>query len=333
MTQPEMAVGGDHNDTVVAAEPTIEDRFAALSDNPEDETPDDQPQGDIAPEDAAALEAEVAEAELEEADLSEDLPPIEPPVSLTAEEKEAFKNLPREAQEFTARRIGELEKGLHAKAQEAKTAQQKVEQDAREKIAQVNAVHVQALQAMLPEIPARPDPRLQPGNPEAYANQLAQHEWAVAQHQQAQQLIQHVSAQQEAAERAAAQQEASENEAVLREQFPEYFGENAAELERSLRSTATLLGYSEDQLAHVNAQDVLAMRQASEWKAKADKFDTLMAKQMEKVREAKKLPKVSRPGVPQGKGAVANQRYEADRQAMRSGDQDAAARVFGRFLT
>jgi hypothetical protein len=44
------------------------------------------------------------------------------------------------------------------------------------------------------------------------------------------------------------------------------------------------------------------------------------------------MPRVSKPGVAQGKGAVANQRYTADRQAMKSGDQDAAARVFSRFL-
>lgn len=331
MTHPQGEVGGS-NDTVVAAEPTIEDRFAAAYDEqpPEEE---EAPQGDLNPEDAAALEAEVAEEELAEADLEEsDLPPIEAPVSLNAEEKEAFKTWPREAQEAISRRVGELEKGLHTKAQEVKTATAKVEQEARERIERVQNVHVQALQAMLPEIPARPDPRLQPRDPNGYANQLAQHEWAVTQHQQAQQLIQHVAAEQEAAERAAAQQEASENEALLKEKFPEYFGDNAAELERSLRSTAISLGYSEDQLAHVNAQDVLAMKQASEWKAKADRFDTLMAKQMERVREAKKLPKVSRPGVAQGKGAVSNERYQADRNAMRNGDNDAAARVFKQFL-
>lgn len=329
MAQLEQAAGSDPSDTFVATEPTIEDRFAAFSEEQPEETPvEDAPEGDLHPEDAAALEAEAADLPVEDSDL----PPIEPPVSLTAEEKETFKSLPREAQEFTARRIGELEKGLHTKAQEAKATQQKIEQTARDEIAKVQNVHVQALQAMLPEIPARPDPRMQINDQVGYANQLAQHEWAVAQHQSAQQLIQHVSAQQEAAERAAAQQEASENEAILREQFPEYFGPNAAELEKSLRSTASLLGYTDDQLAHVNAQDVLAMKAVSELKAKADKYDTLMAKQMERVREGKKLPAISRPGTPQGKGAAQNQRYEADRNAMRSGDTDAAARVFSRFL-
>jgi hypothetical protein len=328
MAQPLEAAGDVPSDTFVAAEPTIEDRFAAITEDPEDE-----PKGDIHPEDAAALEAEVAEEELAEVEIDEaDLPPITPPVSWTAEEKEEFADLPRTMQETLTRREAEREKFVQTKAQEVKAVEQKVEQAAREKIAQVQAVHVQALQALLPQIPARPDPRLQPRDPEGYANQLAQHEWTVAQHQQAQQLVQHVTAQQEAAERAAGQQEASENEAILRDKFPEYFSDQGPELERSLRSTATLLGYTEDQLAYVNAQDVLAMRQASEWKAKAEKFDALMAKQMERVREAKKLPKISKPGVTQGKGVVEGQRYESDRQAMRGGDRDAATRVFARFV-
>jgi len=53
---------------------------------------------------------------------------------------------------------------------------------------------------------------------------------------------------------------------------------------------------------------------------------------MEKVREAKNMPRVSKPGTAQAPGAAANQRYTADREAMRRGDKDAASRVFGRFL-
>jgi hypothetical protein len=336
MTQPTEAVGGS-NDTIVAAEPTIEDRFAARAEalfgDEEREPEEDEPQGDIHPEDAAALEAEVAEEELAEAEIDDaDLPPITPPVSWTAEEKEEFASLPRALQETLGRREAEREKFVQTKAQEVKTATQKAEQDAAEQITRLQNAHVQTLQALLPEIPARPPAHLMATNPAGYASQLEMHENALAQHRYVQQVVQQVAAQQEAAERAAAQQEAKDNEAALRDQFPEYFTEQGPELERSLRSTALALGYSEDQLDHVNAQDVLAMRQASEWKAKADKFDTLMARQMEKVREAKKLPKISKPGTTQGKGVIESQRYASDRQAMRSGDMDAAARVFGRHL-
>ncbi len=45
MTQPDEAVGGATNDEpVVAAEPTIEDRFAALADEPEGEPEGEAPE-------------------------------------------------------------------------------------------------------------------------------------------------------------------------------------------------------------------------------------------------------------------------------------------------
>lgn len=327
MTHPAGEVGGATNDTVVAAEPTIEDRFAALGiDQADKETEEEAEQSADAPEGDTQAEPDLAEVEIDEADL----PAIEPPVSLTAEEKEAFKTWPREAQEAITRRVGDLEKGLHAKAQEAKTAQAKIEQAAAERIAQANDVHLQTLKALLPEIPPRPDYRFQ-GQP-GWGEAMEAHEAAIAQHRYVQQVAAKIEADNAAAESAATQRDAQENERVLREKLPEMFGDKGEELKASLRSTAVALGYSEDQLAHVDAIDVLAMKQASEWKAKADRYDTLMAKQMEKVRDAKKLPKVSRPGVPVGKGVIAGERYEADRQAMRRGDSDAAARVFAKFL-
>lgn len=329
MTQPTEAVGGDHNDTVVAAEPTLEDRFAAFGDEQDEEQGDPLPQGG---EDETALEAE-AEAELAESEIeADDLPPITPPVSWTAEEKAEFAELPRALQETLTRRESEREKFVQTKAQEVKQATQKIEQTAAERIAQVQNASLETMKALLPEIPARPSASLMAQNPAQYAYQLESYENAIAQHQYVQQVAQQVQAHQSAAEQAAAEAEAKENEALLREKFPEYFGEQGPELEKSLRSTALALGYTEDQLNYVNAQDVLAMREVSVLKAKADKYDTLMAKQMERVRDAKKLPKVSRPGVAVGKGAVANERYQADRQAMQQGDKDAASRVFAKFL-
>lgn len=331
MTQPTEAVGGDHNDTVVAAEPTLEDRFAAFGDEQdEEEQPQEVPTDELHPDDVAALEAEDAEAGDDAG--PDDLPPITPPVSWTAEEKAEFAELPRALQETLTRRESEREKFVQTKAQEVKAATQKIEQTAAERIAQVQNASLETMKALLPEIPARPSASLMAQNPAQYAYQLESYENAIAQHQYVQQVAQQVQAHQSAAEQAAAEAEARENEALLREKFPEYFGEQGPELEKALRSTALALGYTEDQLNYVNAQDVLAMREVSVLKAKADKYDTLMAKQMERVRDAKKLPKVSRPGVAVGKGAVANERYQADRQAMQQGDKDAASRVFAKFL-
>lgn len=322
------AVGGATDEPIIAAEPTLEDRFAAFSDREDEEEPQDAPEGDLPTEDDPALEAEAAEAVEAEADL----PPITPPVSWTAEEKAEFAELPRALQETLTRRESEREKFVQTKAQEAKQALTKAEQTAAERVAQIQTASVETMKALLPEIPQRPSAALMAQNPAQYAYLMEAHENAVAQHQYVQQVAAQVQQSQQAAERAAAEAEAKENEALLREKFPEYFGEQGPELERTLRSTALALGYTEEQLNYVNAQDVLAMRAVSELKAKADKYDTLMAKQMERVRDAKKLPKVSRPGVSVGKGAIANERYQADRQAMQRGDSDAASRVFAKFL-
>lgn len=330
MTQPLEAVGGSDDTTVIAAEPTLEDRFAAFG-NDEDE--DEEPAEPRQPEDAAEPDASLLEAEAAEAVEAEDAKPIAPPVSLTAEEKDAFKTWPREAQEAISRRVGELEKGLHSKAQEASKARQAVEQQAVEVIQQLNAQRVQQLEALLPGIPDEPSAHLQIQDPVAYADRIEARRWAINQHNQAMHAIEAIQQQSRQMDQYALDTQQRETEAALREQFPEYLDNvKGAELRTKLGSTALAMGYSPDQLNDVTAQDILAMRLASEWKAKADKFDTLMSKQMANVRGAKDLPKISRPGASQGKGAAQQQRYQSDRQAMQRGDNDAAKRVFSQFL-
>lgn len=327
MTQPLEAVGGATNDDpVVAAEPTLEDRFAALAEEPQDEP---QPSEEESPPEEDAPTNDEPEAE----DVSDDaLPPIQAPVSWTAEEKEEFSQLPRALQETLSRREVEREKFVQSKAQEAKQARAAVMQQAAAEIETAQNLHIQQLQALLPEVPPRPPARLQVEDPYAYADQLELHEWALAQHQQVQQVRQHIAGHQKQMNDAVKAEQAQLSAALLKEQFPEFLDETKGpELKQALLSTARALGYSDDQLAQTDAQDVLAMRQAHEWKAKADKYDALVAKKMENVRAAKTLPKVSRPGTPQ-RGVVANERYQADRQAMRSGDRDAGARVFSKFL-
>lgn len=328
MTQPTEAVGAVPNDTVVASEPSLEDRFAAVTDEEEREPGAEEAPGDldepIVPDDTADLEVEIADT---------DLPSIDPPVSLNADEKEAFKTWPREAQEAFSRRVGELEKGLHAKAQEAKSTRQSVEREAMEAIGRIETAHVETLRAMLPDIPAKPPYQLQTRDPAAFAYQMDAYEHAVAQHQRVQQIAGLVDQRLKGLAREAQTQQEAEDAAILNEKFPEYLNEaSKPELRRVFQSTLRHLGYADDQIDNASAVDLLALREVSRLKAKADKYDTLMAKQMETVRAAKTLPKVTRPGSPQGKGAVANERYAADRQAMKQGDRDAESRVFARFV-
>lgn len=323
-TQPETAVGS--SDTFVAAEPTIEDRFSAITEQPEEEN-----------QEAEALAQEPLEGgtepELEIEVTDDDLPAIQPPVSWTAEEKEEFNNLPRNLQETIGRRETEREKFVQAKAQEAAKVQTATQNEAIAVIEQINREKAEQLAqyARLFDMP-QPDPSLIATDPQRYAIEMQQYQYYTAQRQQAQQQAEQAQAMANQAAQDLQNREAEQFRSVLQEHFPEFLDPSNAKARESIGSIALAVGYPADQLKEANATDILALKKASEWKAKADRLDTLMAKQMEKVRSAKTLPKVTRPGSVQGKGVVEGQRYETDRQAMRKGDRAAEARVFGRFL-
>lgn len=322
MTQPEEAVGGT-DEPIIAAEPTIEDRFSAIEEPKDDED---------APEAQAEEAPELTEEDVAEDGEAED-PPIAPPASLTAEEKEQFKKLPREAQEFTARRIGELEKGFHSKAQEAAHAEARAHAEAAESFKTVATTFAQQLGALRVPLPDKPSHQLQADDPYAYAEAMDAYERSAAHNQWIEQQLGKVTQHIQQVRAADHQRMQVETLQVLQTDFPEYLDDaKGPEIRQKLGSTALALGYSAEHIAGADHADIKAMRLATDWRIKAEKYDNLMAKKMEKVREAKGLPKVSRPGTAQGPGAAANQRYSADRAAMKGGDRDAATRVFGRFL-
>src|SRR4249919_2977364 len=177
MTQEATPVGGDG----IPADANPADAFNASAEEmvgPDEEDQDEQPGED----DGEQPEATEAEDEPSEEDIEPELPAIDPPNSLTAEEKEAFKSLPREAQEFTARRIGELEKGFQSKAQEAAQAREAARTEALQFAAQLKDETVQRLRHYEQMLEVRPpDAALFRANPEAYAQQLETYQYANAQ--------------------------------------------------------------------------------------------------------------------------------------------------------
>lgn len=335
MTQPEQqAVGGASDEPIIAAEPTIEDRLVAATEEPpkEDEQQEEAPatpEGDEELPELTEDDVELGEAgDAEEGELE----PIPAPASWTTEEKEEFAKLPRALQDVVTRREGEREKFLQTKSQEAKQASAKIEQAALELLQKTHSGYAEALQLLLPEVPVKPSYTLQAQNPLAFAQAMEEHENAVLVRNHIAQELQKARETGEAQEQAVKARMAEISQELLQDRFPEFLDpEKGPELRNQLRSTALALGYSDEQLAQTDAQDILAMKQVSEWKAKADKLDTLMKKQMERVRDGKNPPKITRPGAPQGKGLRENQRYAADREAMRGGDRDATTRVFSRF--
>jgi hypothetical protein len=318
MTDPEQAAAGA-DDPVIAAEPSIEDRFATLTDG-------------LAEEGAEEAE-ELAGTEEAGEDDEPEIPPIAAPASWTAEEQEEFSRLPHALQQTLTRREAEREKVVQARVREAGQARSQAEGEARAVMQQLQDTYIAQIQALLPAIPERPSHQLQADDPRAFGEKMDAYEGAVAQHQWAQQQLQVLQQDRAAAEQAARAQDVQREAAALRETLPEWFDEvEGPKLRQRAGPIAAELGYSAEQLNDATASEIAALVKAAEWKAKADKLDALMAKKMETVRAANGMPRVSKPGVPQGKGAVANQRYTADRQAMKNGDRNATTRVFKAFV-
>lgn len=331
MTQQanEPAVRGD--DHVVAHELTPEDRLNAAFADPdnhkeEDELPPEEVEGE-----RPAAETEDDPTLEEEAD---DLPPIDPPVSWDAEAKETFKNLPREAQEIVAKRESERERFVQTKSQEATRARTEAEQVAIQQLAQIEQGYAQHFQQIAEQLqPQRPNPMLIQHDPQAFYAQQAQYEAAVAQQQELQQRAYQHAQQAQEREQQAQQAHNAEQHRIIVENFPEYTDPTTGpKLQQELSAVARELGYPPELIAQARAPDILAMRTAAEWKAKADQLDRLNAKKMEKVRAAKELPRVSKPGTAQAPGAVRQNQYASDRDAMRRGDKDATQRVVDSFF-
>lgn len=296
MAQPSPAAGGDGNPADANPADAFNDIAAEML-------------GEEAPEEEEPVEAE-PEAEGDEPDApdsdepddedadepEEELPAIEPPNSLTAEEKETFKTLPREAQEFTARRIGELEKGFQSKAQEAAQIKQTAQIEALKVVEQIKAEAAERLQSYAKQFEVQPpSAALFTANPEAYAQQLEQYQYYTAQREQAQRDADKARGEQAQIQAARAEHEAQAFRQQLEAELPEILDpESGQKLAKELNATAELLGFDPNEISDVSA--IKALKVTSEWKSKADKYDSLMSKKMERVRAGKAPPPISKPG-------------------------------------
>jgi hypothetical protein len=132
----------------------------------------------------------------------------------------------------------------------------------------------------------------------AFYAQQAQYESAVAQQRELQQTAQQYAQQAQQREQQAEQARLSREHQAIVEHFPEYADPTTGpQLQRELSSVAKELGYPDELIGQARAADILAMRKAAQWRADSLKLQALNAKKMEKVRAAKGLPKVAKPGV------------------------------------
>lgn len=235
-----------------------------------------------------AEEGDDLDIEDEEAGDTDDEPEtaIDAPISLNAEEKKVFAQLPPEAQQAWAT----SETRRNAQVQEATTkaseAQRSAEHRAAQADAEAKAVYGQQLEQFAQAFaPQRPDPALAQYDPASYIAQQAQFDAAKAQHDD---LMQQVRGLQTEASAEATQAFVAARDRELMT-IPEVANPETRSdyLDRAM-GVAEALGYDRNTLArNADAADIKAMAQAAEWKAKADRFDKAMSKQMQKVRAQK----------------------------------------------
>ena len=300
-------------DNPAAGSDSVTSDGAPASNDPIDTIADsffeEEEQGGDASHGEAAAELVADDVSDEEAETSE--PGIAPPVSWTAEEKARFKSLPREVQETLARRETERERFVQSKAAEAAEVRVRAERAALSEIGRLSQEYAEQFSSVLPYIPERPSYQLQVDDPIAFAEQMDAHERALAQHEYVQQQIGQARAQAAQVEQMLRAQSQQAFHSALAQQFPEFLDPNLGpKLRQQLGSIALELGFPAENLADIDACDVLAMRKASEWKSKAEKYDALMTQKMEKVREAKSLPRLSRPGSAQPRSQSGGQAVE-----------------------
>ena len=295
MAQPQEAAGEAITPPVTD---TPADAFNAIADEmlgDEEEDQDEQPEAEG--DEPEAEELEISDEDVEQAEQ----PAIDPPNSLNAEDKEAFKKLPREAQEFTARRIGEMEKGFQAKAQEVARDKQALHTEALQFAEQIKAEAAERLAHYAQQFEVRPpDAALFRANPEAYAQQLEQYQYMTAQREQAQREADKARTEQGQYQAALQQHEAEQFRQRLEVELPEAFGESGPKFIGELAATAQALGYDDNAISQSSVEELKALKTVSEWKAKADRFDKAMTSKMERVRAGKNPPPISRPGVSRG---------------------------------
>lgn len=248
-------------------------------------------------------EVEPSDEELGEIEAGDEAPePIAPPTSWSAEDRSDWDQIPRKQQEVIARREAERDRHLTTKAREASEAERRVRGEAEIQLAQIHrnsAAEIERFASLI--LPQAPDQRLLfTGNPQdglTYQQQNAIYQQALAQQQQLQQQAQQRTAEAQRIEEQQALAQRQADAATLQQALPDWFdADKGPKLQAELQSIGSTLGYPVELMAEATAGDILALKKAAEWKAKADKFDAWMSRKMSAVAKAKQLPKIARPG-------------------------------------
>ena len=311
MAQLEEAAGDAPADDLDSAASAIERIFA------DDEAPPSETEQ--LPEDGEDLELDEQDDESAEPDKA-----IDAPVSLNAEEKTRYAQLPPEAQQFVA----ELEARRNTQVQSATTKASEAQRVAEFRAAQADAQARQNYADQLNQFanalaPQAPDPALAQHDPMQYIAQKAQFDAAKAQHDQ---FVQQVQAIKTEASQGVDQSFIQERDRQLLS-IPDV--QNEATRDAFFAKTfeaAELLGFDRNAVTtKATAQEIGMLRAISDLKAKADKYDAAMSRRMTGVRQGK--TKSITPGAAQAQSSSRSVSLEQSKAKLRESGSvaDAAA--------
>jgi hypothetical protein len=277
-----------------------EDAVAAFNDylsNEDEELPEDGDESEGGEPDEDDPE-DGDDAEKDEQDSDEPSEAINAPVSLNAEEKAVFAQLPPEAQRAWAASENRRNSQVQEATTKAANAQRNAEARAAEAHSKAKAVFAEQLAQFASHFsPQPPDPALARANPGEYIAQEAQYKAMKAQHDE---LVQQVAALGQEAEQEIDQAFIQQRDRELLA-IPEVANAETRDgfFTRAFEA-AEALGYDRDTLLRDgNATDFKALVFVHGLKEKAAKYDAMMAKQMQRVRDGK----TAKPGAAQPKGS------------------------------
>ncbi len=270
---------------------------------PDDGKPEPEPQAD---DDIDGDEDEGDDDEGDEADEEQTVPPIEAPVSLKAEFKAKFTQLPTEAQQWVAeefkRRDTEVQSGLET----ARSAQRQAEAQAADNIAQAQRDFANRYEAVIQAFaPQQPPADLARTNPAEYQYAKAIYDEEIGHFSQ---LVGQINGMRGQADQHFSNrtQESIQQEVNKLMSMPEIANEETrAETIQGIKEAATLLGYDEAALAQIDARDAFALKKVRD----VIKENETLKSDAEKWRNHQKR-RNERPRAAAGRFAPAGQRVQ-----------------------
>ena len=309
----------------------LDDILRLAGEEPEDQTPPADEEAELEPEDETEAEPEgedEEETEGEADDADEPTEAIKPPVSLNKEQRAAFEQLPPELQKVWAESEAQRNEQVRIKTTEAAEATRMATSQAQAQVAELARQYAAELEVYAQAFkPIEPDMALLATDPAEYAQQAALYKQMDAQYQELMQRSNAARGQADQFDAVRHEEMTRAEQARLRSEWPDILDPaKQADLWDGIVKTGSALGFDPAMFQNANATEVLALKKASEWKSKADKWDAFQSQKMNKVRAAKALPRVSTPGTAPAKPSRALQAENAFARAKqtRSGDDFAA---------